>query len=208
MSRGSSNASTSNSAANLASGLAKVDKMINGGRKLGYTEAAINLENWRDAKGDRIMPAASFQNESFLLKHLKNNHRPQFIKGAKKRLASKALLPGGTTEMQWEDSVNGPPLSDLWFALGGFTVRSRVMVQVLSPSSGPLILRFQYWRFDISDVYDWDAGKSTYIPGVGNVTDDEMLALENAGHGKVFNITSEVATVVDREITGDEVLDG
>lgn len=192
----------------LRSGLEKVDRMIEVGRRLGYTEAASNLENWRDARGDRVMPATSFASEKFFLGHLRNKHRPQFVQGARRRLASGVLNPGGTVEMDWTDSVNAPIHSDLWFALGGFTVHSRVRVQVIRTLPGRLELRFLLWRADISDDYNWDAGKATWIPGIGTVSDNEMRALEKAGYGKAFRITSESATIVDREVVQNGHLSG
>lgn len=187
----------------LQAGLDKVDKMIAWGRRLGYTQAAINLEQWRNAKGDRVMPSESFRNERFLLNHLRTEHRQKFIAGARKRIASGALKPGGAVEMDWTDSVNATLNSDLWFALGGFTVHSKVRAQL---SADGKTLSFPSWLTDISDVYDWDAGKSTLIPGIGRVTDDEMAALEAAGYGKKFNITSEKAPIIDPSIVGDETL--
>jgi hypothetical protein len=187
----------------LEEGLAKVDKMIKWGRKAGYVEAANNLQNWRDRKGNRVMPASSFESESFLLDHLKKKHRPKFIEGAKKRVASKALVPDRTVDMDWTDSVVAPFNTDLFFALGGFTVHSHVRVRLEATSGGDQVVRFVLWETDISDEYDWDAGKSTPIPGIGRVTDDEMRALEKAGYGKAFKVTSQKAIIADKAITAD-----
>jgi hypothetical protein len=200
------NRRSSGSAASLQSGLKKVNAMIDWGRRLGYTQAALNLEQWRDAKGDRVMPASSFSSEQFLRNHLRNKHRPRFIEGARKRLQNGMLAPGKKVEMDWTDSVNAPLNSDLWFALGGFTVHSHVTVTVAPAGGNAATLRFVSWQTDISDTYNWDAGKATFIPGIGRVTDDEMLALEKAGYGKAFRITSEKATISDAPITGDETL--
>ena len=196
---------TDDKASTLQEGLDKVDKMITWGRRAGYTEAATNLQNWRDAKGDRVMPASSFESEKFLLEHLKKKHRPKFIEGAKKRIASKALSPDRAVEMDWTDSVYAPMNTDLFFALGGFTVHSHVKVELEESAKGK-VLHFVLWETDISDEYNWDPGKSTPIPGIGRVTDDEMKALEKAGHGKAFKITSKKAKIVDKGVTEDETL--
>jgi hypothetical protein len=191
----------------LQDGLDKVDKMITWGKRAGYEQASINLQNWRDRKGDRVMPADSFQSEKFLLEHLKKKHRPKFIEGAKKRISSKSLTPGGrAVEMDWTDSVVAPFNTDLFFALGGFTVHSHVKVELEAGSGGSQVLSFGLWETDISDVYDWDPGKSTAIPGIGKVTDDEMRALEKAGYGKSFKVTSQKAKITDKGVTGDETL--
>jgi hypothetical protein len=199
--------SSSGGKTSLQSGLEKVSAMIAWGSKLGYKQAAKNLEHWRDGSGASLEISSSvFDHEGFLLRHLAGNHRPKFIAGAERRLKSSTLVVGGATEMDWTDSVNAPLNSDLWFALGGFTVHSHVKVQVNTHAGGKLVLQFLRWETDISDVYDWDAGKSTAIPGIGRVTDDEMRALEKAGYGKAFNITSQKAAINDPSVVGDAAL--
>lgn len=192
----------------LHDGLEKVDRMIAAGRRLGYTVAADNLRNWRDRGGNRQLPASAFQSESFLLEHLQTRHRPRFVDGARRRVYSGELAVGRDALMEWTDSVNAPYMTDLFFALGGFTVHSRVTVGVtpLGDSPNRFTLRFKTWDVDIRDTYDWDPGKSTLIPGVGRVTDAEMLALERAGYGRSFEVTSDVARVTDRDITRDATI--
>jgi hypothetical protein len=187
----------------LQRGLEKVDEMIAAGRRIGFVQAAENLKNWRDRLGDRVMPSSAFQNESFVLEHLKKRHRGRFIEGARRRFWSGQLAPGRDVTMEWTDSVYAPYMTDLFFALGGFTIHSRVLVGLIRQAGNRFNLQFQSWETDISDIYNWDPGKSTMIPGMGQVTDDEMLALERAGHGRAFKITSEIARITDPEITGD-----
>jgi hypothetical protein len=187
----------------LKRGLEKVNKMITWGRRLGYTQASANLENWRDAKGDRQMPASAFQSEKFFLEHLEDAHRSRFIAGAERRIRDGTVKPGQTFDMEWTDSVNAPLNSDLWFALGGFTVISKVKARVDANPDGTLTLKFLEWKTSIKDVYDWDPGKSALVPGVGRITDDEMLALEKAGYGKKFNVTSDVMDIKTPAVVGD-----
>ena len=44
------------------------------------------------------------------------------------------------------------------------------------------------------------------VPGMGVVTDDEMLALQRAGYGRNYRITSEWATITDKEATAPETI--
>jgi hypothetical protein len=132
---------------------------------------------------------------------LKSVHRAKFIEGAKRRLASGQLAPGKPAAMDWTDSVYAPYLTDLFYALGGFTTHSHVSVSVAACGQGKCIFTFDSWDLNVSDRYNWDPGKATLIPGVGSVTDDEMLALEQAGYGKPFDVVSEVVRITDREVT-------
>jgi hypothetical protein len=69
-----------------------------------------------------------------------------------------------------------------------------------------VVVRFVSWKVEIQDEYDWDPGKSTFVPGMGVVTDDEMLALQRAGYGRNYRITSEWATITDKEATAPETI--
>lgn len=186
----------------LKRGLAKVDSMIAAGR-LVYPVASQNLQHWLDGRGrDRVLPATSFATQTFFIDHLVRKHRPKFVAGAERRLAGKEVEPGRPFEMEWTDSVVAPALSDFYFALGGFTVHSRVKAQV-AVDAARATLRFLTWQGEISDDYDWDAGKSTLIPGIGRVTDDEMLAMERAGYGMAYKIKSAWATIADSNVTAE-----
>src|SRR3954468_24812157 len=115
---GSAGTSTRDHSQALKSGLEKVERMINWGR-LRFPTASENLRHWRDGKGrDRVLPTRVFQSERFLLDHLRDEHRPRFINGTKRRLTSGELAPGhDSVDMEWTDSVNAPFLTDLYFAL-------------------------------------------------------------------------------------------
>jgi hypothetical protein len=173
---------------------------------LRYPTASDNLRHWRDGGGrERLLPTATFASESFFLDHLRDRHRPRFIAGAERRFKGGAVGVGSEFDMTWEDSVYAPPLSDLYFALGGFTVQSAVTAVVQTVNNLP-VLQFRSWKSRVLDEYDWDPGKSTLIPGIGRITDDEMLALERAGYGMAYRIRSEWVPIADSSITGDAPL--
>jgi hypothetical protein len=180
--------------------LAKVDQMIAAGRRLGYPLAAENLQHWRDGSGKlRIIPASVFSGEAFITVWLKKMVWPKFVEGTTKRLKNGSLRKNGRVEMYYE-SARGlyPPYgTDLYFALGGFTIRSDVVVRWVDAGDGGAIFEFVSWKCQAKDEYDWDAGKATLIPGMGRIRDDDLLALEKAGYGKAFSIESEVWEVTD-----------
>jgi hypothetical protein len=179
--------------------------MIDWGR-LRYPIASENLRHWRDGRGkDRVLPATAFASEGFFLDHLRNVHRAKFIAGAERRLKAREIAVGGAFAMEWTDSVYAPFLTDLYYALGGFTVHSQVRAAVVPRGNG-VGVRFVEWKVEILDQYDWDPGKSRLIPGVGRVTDDEMLALERAGYGKAYRVRSEWATITEPSITVEAAL--
>jgi hypothetical protein len=171
----------------------KVEEMIKDGKRAGYTEAAANLQHYLTGGGKkRTMPASAFKSEDFLIKHLKGKHLDMFLKGAEKRVKQGKLKPGKSVDMDWTDSVYAAQNSKLFYALGGFTVRSDVKVDgVKDPDDDTGVLaQFTSWKVVCSDRYDWDKGKSTYVPGYGEVDDEEIALLSKAG-AKPFDIESE-----------------
>lgn len=186
----------------LARVLKKVDDMIRTARKIpGGEYAADNLAYWKSKKGGtKQMPATAFQNQKFIIEWLRGKPRTMFLKGAGTRLKSGELRPGRKVVMNWTDSIYAPEGTPLYYALGGFTIHSEIVVKVeiFSPEEGGgNIVSFISWRCTASDEYNWDKLKSTFIPLYGEINDDELLVLEKYGYGKSFKIQSEPWAVTD-----------
>ena len=191
--------SASESKVLLQQSLDKVDAMIAKGRNMGLVYAPDNLQHWRNGSGKlKTMPAIAFSNQSFLNAWLKANVRPRFLEGTENRLKAGAVKKLDPINMHFESAKDLYPAfgTDLFFAIGGFTIHSEVVVQG-EDAGGATIFQFKSWKCFIKDEYNWDPGKATYIPGFGAVTDDELRALEKAGYGKSYLITSEPWEVTD-----------
>lgn len=188
----------------LQKSLDKVNRMIEGGRRAGLVHAARHLEHWRRGTGQElIMPASAFEKQEFVTRWLKKKVWPEFTKGVEKRLKSKQLGPGGKVSLYWIDSLYAPQLTDLFFALGGFTIRSDVVVRAVAvppAEGGGTVFEFERWVCQAFDTYNWDLLKSTYIPGIGRVEDEELRVLEAHGYGKMFSIKSDPWTVTDPQV--------
>jgi hypothetical protein len=173
----------------------KVLQLIEAGKRAGFQQAVANLQHYLNGKGQRrIMPASVFQSQPFLIQHLVQKHYPQFRAGLVRRVKSKELRPGMTIPLTWKDSIVAPYNTDLFFALGGFSVLSEVQVYAFAVAGDPakgLICRFQKWIVTYSDNYNWDTGKATAIPGFGVVKDEDIRKLERAGMAKSFLIVSQ-----------------
>lgn len=190
----------------VSAGLAKVDKMIRDARFWGGAMAADHLRHWRDGSGKDVeVPIGRFTSQGWFLDHLARNHRPRFLAGAGRRSARGELAEKDVeTDMTWEDSVNAPYPSDIYFALGGFTVRSKVRVKLIRrDEDGNGTIRFVSWLTSVFDEYDWDHGKATLVPGSGTVSDDELRALERAGYGRAFTIRSAWARITEERVVAD-----
>jgi hypothetical protein len=190
--------------------VAEYQKMVQTGRSLAPF-AADNLEHWLGNTGaKRLVSATHFQNDSNILAHLKNTHRAIFLS---KNDPNKGVLPRlrinlrpANYSMTWEDSSYAKIFTEMYYALGGFTVRSRVDVSVAAVSNQPKTFRvtFLSWKSQVYDNYNWDHGKSVYIPGWGKIDDKEALRVESAGKAKSYQIESQWWQVINPEIIASE----
>jgi hypothetical protein len=185
----------------LRSAMEKIDRIISASR-LHFPTAAENLLHWRDGGGrDRILPASLFQSERHLLDHLRGNHRPKLMSVTKRRLISGALTPGQSDlEMECTDTIKPHGFTNLFFALGEFTIRSRAQT-VVERTNGQLVVRLNQWCVEITGEYDWDPDRWALIAGIGRVTHAELYALQKGGHGRRYSIRSDWATITDPAVT-------
>lgn len=197
--------------AKVRESLKKVDRLIAEGKRNNLVYAPANLQHWRDGSGKKVtMPAKAFSGEKFVIEWLKKEVRQKFLDGTEKRLRAGTLQKGGDAVMTWESAKDlyPPPATDLFFALGGFTIRSEASVHWDFAEGEFSIFQFKSWTCRVKDVYNWDSGKSTFIPGFGTITDDELKDLENAGYGKQYDIDSEAWNVTDSSLLQEFAIAG
>lgn len=188
----------------------------------------------RYAGNTKEIPAGWFDSEAFVRDHLRNNHRKRILAGAERRLISSAatqfpastatlfcgrrsvtpssntLKPTGPdavgrTTIYWEDSVIAPSGSQLYYALGGFTVLSTVRLSAKQAATDPAagwIVDVEEWTVEVCDRYNWDKGKQAAVPLFGTVQDDDMAKLERHGPAAPYDIVSKPWTVTDPELVG------
>jgi len=112
--------------------------------------------------------------------------------GTKKRLEKGNLAPGLLSEqIVWTDTANAFSFftkEDLGYAVGGYTLCSRVRVQAKSLGAGRFEVTFVEWTVQAFDCYNWDPGKGVGIPGA---SDTDMCCIENAGKGKHYRIRTD-----------------
>ena len=180
----------------------KVKAMVKAGRDAGYDLAADNLQYWFDGKGgERRIPSTHFAGEPFILEWLRGRPLEKFKEGAKRRVGEGQV----SFEMTWKDSIYSPVGHKLLYALGGFTVLSKVTARAekLAPADGQVwIVKLENWTCSATDDYNWDPGKHTFIPGFGDVPDEDLRLLEANGNGKSYLIQSDPWVVRDFALSG------
>ena len=184
----------------------KVNHVASVGESLGYSQAAANLRYWLSARwGVRQFPTSAFQNNTDVLDHLRDYQRFRIGEGVRQRLRDGRLRIGQSTVLTWTDSMVGT--GDLYFALGGFTVDSRVQVTVTGRTGyGNYIVRVDSWQTRLFDLYDWDPNQRYVFFDGTVVTGKQMIAVENAGRAVNFNVISEYATITRPDVAGTMVI--
>lgn len=203
MARGSGNAESTETVDQLVE---RYKNMVKAGRTLAPM-ASDNLDYWLSGRGGiKVIPAHRFQNDSAVTSHLRNKHRPLFLSQGD---SSKGIVPRlrrppvqGSYQMSWEDSTYANPLTDLYFGLGGFTVKSVVDVDVKKENGNVWTVTFRKWTAQVFDDYNWDQGKSVDIPGWGEINDEDAIRVEKAGRAKSYRIQSDPWQVTDSSIVG------
>jgi len=175
--------------------LAKLDLMIAGAEAVGFEQAAANLIHWREGTGTvRVMPSGAFLSEQFVLDELNNRHFNAIAAEAIQKVRQGLLTVGSIELISVSFTVYSPSLTDLYFALGGFTMTSKAIVRIGEGEEGvsDYTVNIDSWDIKVTDEYDWDPGKLAKIPGIGVVKDSDMAALEAAGFGKSFPVISQL----------------
>lgn len=93
-------------------------------------------------------------------------------------------------------------MTDLFFGLGGFTIKSTVDLTATKEAWNSWKVTFTKWIAQVTDNYNWDKGKSVYVPGWGAIQDIDALRVERAGKSKSFLIQSQPWQVIDPSIVG------
>jgi hypothetical protein len=173
---------------------AKVEQLINAGRKVGYKFAADNLDHWLNGNGKELeMPSAAFTSDPSIIDFLRDVHLPRLTLGAQERAMTGILKPGSSVPMTWQSLFIAPTSSQLFYALGGFQVKSSVVVtaSAIPDDASSLLIRVNSWSVTCSDWYNFDAGKKAFIQLFGDIEDAELDQLRRAEVAHDFFVTSE-----------------
>jgi len=190
----------------------KYKKIAKEGRKKGYMLAAENLEYWLSKKGGtKTIPVSYFESDETVNDFLKNKVRAVFLS---REDSDKGIVPrikkdnkvGAEYSMEWTDSMDAKWGSELYWAMGGFTIISKVKMKVVAIKADKAKVKFTSWNCRVRDVYNWDEGKSV-VYKTFKIKDDDAIKVEKAGRAKSFNMKSEPWEVKNKSVVGDAVVD-
>ncbi len=167
--------------------------------------AAANMLHFLGNTGaERTMPTEVFANhaetKSALMKH-----RSKFLEGVRKRLEKGTVKPNVLSEqIPWTDTADAFSYfkkDDLGYAVGGYTLCSKVKVIAKPMPGNQFEVTFAEWKIQAFDCYNWDPGK-----GVPGVDDKDLCCIENAGLAKHFEIRTDVWDNADADSMKSEVI--
>ncbi len=185
-------------------------------------EGAKNLEHYLDGSGEpRTLAASLFNSGGFapqIAAHLYDVHRRAIIygkddgpsRGVVGRLRDESLHADETVHLYYQTTVTPAEDTDLWFAVGTFTLRSDVDVTVKQAESGAdkFVLSFDNWVVKAAGSYDANTHDYVYIRGakasLGCATSSSVQRLERAQKAKRFEWESEAWVPSDPSFTDEE----
>jgi RHS repeat-associated protein len=176
----------------------KYNQMITDARKNGKNFAADNLQYFIDGKGGaKNVPIGTLNNfRAFSLSVQKNQSRFE------KQIEQVAYnLSDGETQVindYWDAVVDPGVFSELYYASGKSQVTSTGRISVTRKGNEVIISGSvaNVWK----DPYNWNAGMSAYIPGHGDISDNDGIYLEQHGGAKSYLLTSSWSTSVSGKI--------
>ncbi|PTL78086.1 DUF4157 domain-containing protein [Vitiosangium sp. GDMCC 1.1324] len=169
--------------------LKKYQDMVAAARKDGYNVAADNLEHFLVGSGTkRVLSVAWLRSFSSLIDaERKNQERFEDSLYA----IAKTLKHGDTKTFtdHWDKMFTASQFEELYYASGTSTIRSK---GTFTLSCIENTIRIQgtvnhHWF----DPYDWHAGLGAYIPGFGNISDEDALIIQQCRGAKPFDMEAD-----------------
>lgn len=175
------------------------------GRSLNYNVAADNLEYWLDGRGGVRMLDAGWLRGYGVVTDAERTNQERFEHSLKQHGIH---LADGATERftdHWDRRITAAPLTELFYASGiselssrgAFTLRRAGRTVTITGSVA------HHWH----DPYDWNSGQGALVPGSGNVSDDDALALRRAGRGRDYELQCDWTQVCAGDVDIGRIYD-
>lgn len=198
-----SQTSSTNSSESLEEKLDRIESnyrsMISTARSMGQNVAADNLEHFLNGGGaERKLSVSWLRNFSEITDaEVVNQER---FESSLIEISNK--LEDGeqkTFDDYWDRRLTGGVTTELYYASGTSTIRSRGKF-TLKRSSNTITItgKVQNHWFD---PYDWHAGLTAFIPGYGDISDADALLLEKHRGASSFEMVADWETELKGRIT-------
>jgi hypothetical protein len=183
----------------------KINAIIFWGNTFGYHQAASCLRWWEIGMGQDLLVSANlWRYEQYCSDYLAKTVRPQLIAGARNRVGTKLLKPGGPPVTITLLSSNVQGQGDLYYSFGTFSLDSTVQVTLAQKVSGKTTtntINFVSWQTRLYDYYNWDP-KRWYVFGPYPVSGQEMIDYEYAWLARPYRVYSPYVGITDPSIVG------
>jgi hypothetical protein len=165
------------------------EDFVKKGRQKGMNVAADNLEYWLVGEGNPKTLSVNWLRSFDSVKSAETENKDRFENDIKQRAVK---MPDGKSEVfgtRWDRVVHASPTTELFYASGISQITSygRFTLSRIEKTIHVEGKVKHQWR----DPYNWNAGQSAYLPGIGNIPDDDALALQKAGIGHDYLLMSD-----------------
>lgn len=152
----------------------------------GHQVAADNLEHYLGNTGKTRELQVTWLRDFSAVVSAETENRHRF----EDQLSDKAdgmPVGEGTLADYWDKVVSPFKTTELFYASGDSTLKSSGTFTLKRDATDHVVIEGMVIH-DWYDRYDWNPGASTYIPGHGFVSDDDMFLLAQCGRAKNFDL--------------------
>jgi hypothetical protein len=163
--------------------------MIAAARKKGYNVAADNLQRFLDGTGGTKELDVSWLRSFTATTDAERVNEERFEGPLSKVAKTVDHAQHKSFEDHWDRMFTASQATELYYASGTSTIRSKGKFELEGLEN---IVRIggsvnHHWF----DPYDWHEGLSAYIPGFGNVSDEDALLLQKYRGAKPFMMEAD-----------------
>lgn len=169
--------------------VSRYNGMIAGARAVGYNVAADNLEHFLIGKGTtRTLSSSWLRGYSEITDAEETNHK-RFQESLIKKADTLKDGDSITFSDYWDRSLYAKGMNELFYASGGSTITSKGDFTLTRKGKIVTITGSvnQHWH----DPYDWHPGLGAFVPGYGNVSDEDAILLQTYRGAHSYEMISD-----------------
>lgn len=165
------------------------EEMIASSRKKGYNVAADNLQRFLDGTGGTRKLDVPWLRSFGAVTEAEQVNQNRFENSLSKQAKTVGHGDKKGFEDHWDRTLTASQATELYYASGTSTIRSAGKFDLEGLEN---LVHIGGWAaHHWFDPYDWHEGLSAFIPGFGNVSDEDALLLQKYRGAKPFMMEAD-----------------
>ena len=163
--------------------------IVKKGREKGANVAADNLEHFLAGSGAKRVLSVPWLRGFESLRGAERTNQERFENSLNEKANSTGHGEKKTFTDHWSRMFTASQSEELYYASGTSTIKSTGSFELSAIEN--VVSIFGNVKHHWYDPYDWHAGLSAFIPGVGNISDEDALAMQNCRGAKPYDMEAD-----------------